>query len=672
MQLPSFRNGMRVYCPGEAVNLEDALSRTATGAPGAAASATDGILVPAGTVVEGAGQLVELRDGADAAVTMLAVAESPRQRSEAWGLMEDALEVRKAALSTVVATELSDLPRHVSFLSPWARRLLEAQQQLSDEQVAALHKDYPGLQETRLDGKRLLLFRGRVLVHESAAELREQLFEEFHAPLHDSIRACLDRVRNAGVHIAGAERFGAAWYAGCSCQFARAPRDFRNVAPLILPPRYPPLHLVQVDYLTVQEGTGGYMGLIVCVDDATRYTMATPVKKMDSATAVAAMRQWAATLARPKLIGVDGGSHFKDQFQKWCDESGVQLMVGTAHHHRGRGLVENSNKRLLEAIRRLCPQGKMEMWPGLFPELNGLINNSPSLARGGFTPAELLLVGTPSAAQALLGRVDEQTLEEMREFTCAMNEWARRAQEMHAVLSKVRHDWVLEDFNPRTGEALRAGDWVLLYDPLRVNKMADFYKGPYVVTDVEVGPSGAPTGWFTAGEVLGGIEEGQPGYPARGPLRQYNVDRAWPFDHSRLTADELHARALPDGWFTVRAVVSGPREDGRFEVRWAHQEETTWEFASTLAHSTPFRRYCEERKFDLARLAEMQKVAAVAGGPPPAAVAGGPRPARAGGVTVLPRCPVCKRVCGLVKVGSDLVVDGRHLAKCPGKGQLPE
>jgi hypothetical protein len=132
-----------------------------------------------------------------------------------------------------------------------------------------------------------------------------------------------------------------------------------------------------------------------------------------------------------------------------------------------------------------------------------------------------------------------------------------------------------------------------------------------------------------------------------------------------VSADELHAWSLPEGWFTVVEVMAGPRADGRFEVRWAHQEETTWEYASTLQHSIPFRVYCEQRRFDMAELARQQTLAAgsrVGAVREAAGTVGQP-------VVVAPRCPVCKRPCLLNKDGK---VDGRHNKGCVGTGQKAE
>ena len=73
------------------------------------------------------------------------------------------------------------------------------------------------------------------------------------------------------------------------------------------------------------------------------------------------------------------------------------------------------------------------------------------------------------------------------------------------------------------------------------------YDGPFVVVDVEKGADGVPTGWVGCAEVLGGIKPGEACYPARGKRVVVVTDRLWPFNHTRVTADEVLMRKLPDG-----------------------------------------------------------------------------------------------------------------------------
>lgn len=201
-----------------------------------------------------------------------------------------------------------------------------------------------------------------------------------------------------------------------------------------------------------------------------------------------------------------------------------------------------------------------------------------------------------------------------------------------------RHDGRLEKYNPFTGAfAPVEGEWVLVQNTLKTDKLSPDYDGPFVVVDVEKGADGVPTGWVGCAEVLGGIQPGAVGYPARGKRVVVVTDRLWPFNHSRVTADEVMMRKLPDGWAVVSAVLAGPREDGRFEVKWAHMDETAWVYAAEIAGTIPFKEYCKAKQIDVKTLDEDQRKAAVStkagvptgGGAQEGAPSGGAAPRRA-------------------------------------------
>jgi hypothetical protein len=61
----------------------------------------------------------------------------------------------------------------------------------------------------------------------------------------------------------------------------------------------------------------------------------------------------------------------------------------------------------------------------------------------------------------------------------------------------------------------------------------------------------------------------------------------------------------------VSAVLAGPREDGRFEVKWAHMDETAWVYAAEIAGTIPFKEYCKAKRIDVKTLDEDQRKAAV-------------------------------------------------------------
>jgi len=585
-------------------------------------------------------------------------------------------------------------------------QVLAAQRALTKVQREALDKELsPHVRAHKLDDGEVLLYRGRVLVPREATALRNDLMKQFHDPLHDHVEASLKRMHDAALHLVGGKEFATEYYRSClPCQLARTPTEARQVVPMLMPARPErPLAELTMDFVTIvqcptvagstKKGEQGEKGLLIIMDLATGYSMPIVVSTYTAKAACNGLEQWAGVFGYPVLVRVDGGSHFLGEFVKTCEAHHVVIDRGTAHHHEGRGAVEASAKRYAEALRRLQPEGLQLTWPTLFPGLARLVNSVPGKTRMGRSPFELLFPGSWDPAEKLWGDLKEDTLEGLTNAMVAQREMANVALDFWTVISKVRHDARLKPFNEVTGAFLPVlGEWVLLQNVLKAGKMDPDYNGPYVVVAVETNTKEIPTGWVTVAEVLGGILPGQVGYPARGKGVVVVADRLWPFDPSRVTANDVMLWKLPEGWKVVMDVLSGPRKrDGRFQVLWSHQTEPTWVFPAEIWTAVAFRKYCEVKKINLKKLAadarvkmalpvvpEPKAVPAVA---PPAAVApkawpaevkrGAPRETRARGgrldtsAASVWYCSVCEQVVFPTETG---YVKRSH-GKCPGSGK---
>jgi hypothetical protein len=233
----------------------------------------------------------------------------------------------------------------------------------------------------------------------------------------------------------------------------------------------------------------------------------------------------------------------------------------------------------------------------LLPDLQAAINDAPLKARCGFSPRRLFLAGAAQSADNFLRGLPaedaEQNLLHLIEATMAFREWAELGLGVHGLHSKVKHDKALVPYNPNTGAtAPEVGEWVLVHNPKGGHGVNHYYMGPFIVTALEA-VDGRPTGFLTVAEVLSGIHPGEPGYPARGKPVEVHVDRLWPFNPERLTADFLMRRKLPEGWYTVHGIVKGPNAKGMFLVDWMHGVRT-WEFPSVLCDTRAFQLYCSE------------------------------------------------------------------------------
>jgi len=736
--LPEWARATRVFAGGAVMSVVDKFSRDGIGAE-APTDYADGLLVPC-TATRAIAQLKEAqRESASTLRLMVSNTSSPQTDWEVRRCLGHAVDLKARTVGVEIGrhmfgenlTEqwmlaltnsnldtlepLAELPLpaaltaavkvHESVQSPLLKWVLKAQRALTKEQREALEKELgPHVRAHQLDEGEVLLYRGRVLVPREAVDLRNELMKMFHDPLHEHVEASLKRMHDAALHLVGGKEFATEYYRSClPCQLARTPQTARQVVPMLLPGRpQKPLSEVTMDFVTIAtcptvvgsttKGEQGEKGLFIIMCLATGYSWPFVVSSYSAKAACNGLEQWAGVFGYPVLVRVDGGSHFMGEFAKLCATHGVTIDRGTAHHHEGRGAIEASAKRYAEALRRLMPEGQQLSWPKLFPGLARLVNSVPGKTRMGLSPFELLFPGAFDPAEKLWGALPQKSLEEMTNFLVWQRELAGVALDFWTVVSKVRHDARLTPFNEVTGAFLpEIGEWVLLQNVLKASKMDPDYNGPYVVVEVETNSKKVPTGWVTVAEVLGGILPGQVGYPARGKSVVVVADRLWPFDPSRVTANDVMLWKLPEGWKVVMDVLSGPRaRDGRFQVLWSHQTEPTWASPTEIWTAVPFRKYCEAKKISLKKLAaDMRekwalpampapKAAPVlappvvaAPGAPPAVPVVAPRETQARGSRLdtsaasVWYCPVCEQVVLPTEAG---YVKRSH-GKCPGSGK---
>jgi hypothetical protein len=82
----------------------------------------------------------------------------------------------------------------------------------------------------------------------------------------------------------------------------------------------------------------------------------------------------------------DGGSHFVNSIvDELCHKMRAQHHITTAYAAWTNGLVERMNKTLLDAMRPILSDGRLDEhdWPWVLPVVQRLVNQSPSTALGG-------------------------------------------------------------------------------------------------------------------------------------------------------------------------------------------------------------------------------------------------------------------------------------------------
>jgi hypothetical protein len=159
------------------------------------------------------------------------------------------------------------------------------------------------------------------------------------------------------------------------------------------------------DTLSMPPGKGGFKKLSLYMD---LYSQCLWTRKLKTAatgkTTVAGMDNISSTFTAPETLMVDGGPEFdNNEVRSWCDNKGTTLHIVPAYSPWVNGLLEGTNGKLLDRLKRMCAPDLGEddyaamgwdnlptTWPDHLDAAVEVLNNRilPNLR---YSPNELLL-----------------------------------------------------------------------------------------------------------------------------------------------------------------------------------------------------------------------------------------------------------------------------------------
>jgi len=258
----------------------------------------------------------------------------------------------------------------------------------------------------------------------------------------------------------------------------RAPMQVREVVTL-------PFERVAIDLVgPFPVAKGGYRFLLTCVDLATRWPEAVPIRIGTARVIIDRLTEIFTHNGYPKVIVSDNGTQFTGKvFAKWMCVNGISHVRSSPYHPQGNGVVERLH-RTLSAIVSKTTEARGN-WASVVPRALFFIRSvpaestglSPFLAKQGWEPE------TPLGL--LYGTWIDSELEglELSEFVAENSERIDMLRENAALQLKNTSDTRKEkwDVNAKERE-FKINEEVLMRKAGLCGKLETSWSGPYRIT----------------------------------------------------------------------------------------------------------------------------------------------------------------------------------------------
>ena len=160
------------------------------------------------------------------------------------------------------------------------------------------------------------------------------------------------------------------WISKCTrCTCAKAP-SLPHCAPLENIITSQPMEMVALDYLTLEDGRGGIVNVLVITDHFSKYAVAIPTTNQTArTTARVFFDAFIVHYGFPTRIHSDQGRNFESRIIKeLCAMAGMKKSRTTPYHPMGNGCTERFNRTLISMLRTLEEEQKRN-WKRFVPQL---------------------------------------------------------------------------------------------------------------------------------------------------------------------------------------------------------------------------------------------------------------------------------------------------------------
>ena len=331
-------------------------------------------------------------------------------------------------------------------------------------------------------------------------------------------------------------------------------------------------HTVSVDFIErLPPDDYGYMGIIVIVDNFSRFTDLYPVTALNSEQAADALLSFTGRYATPTAFCTDSGATFKNLIVSGLLERlGADHVLTTAYSKEQNAIVERQNKEVLRHLRNIIMDRRVaRKWSKYLPIVQRVINSSVNSSTG-LAPAQIVFPNGITMDRGLLTEANPiflssyiRDMQDAQGHIIALCEATLRSKD-------AKH---MEEY-PEERTSFEEGSYVLAehrHNSLRrgpKSKLLPFLRGPLLVK------SRKDKGIYVLQDIVSQR------------LCDYHVSKLRPFqyDPNSLNPLDIAVTDLPDEFVVeaclgIRGNLRGPKSQLEFQVRWLGYgpEDDTWE-----------------------------------------------------------------------------------------------
>ena len=244
-----------------------------------------------------------------------------------------------------------------------------------------------------------------------------------------------------------------------------------------------PFDTVAIDLLQLPRSSQGGTYVLVCVDHFSRFVILAPLlNKSAPMVAHALVTHLLCPYTTPSVLLSDNGLEFKNEvLTNICKQYNIKQTFITAYHPASNGLVERTNRKILEILRHVA--GKFqESWQDWLPHVAACINGSVN-ASIGKTPHYVVFGSEKRLPYDLLVQprkplysLDDYALNQLTALQMIHESVRRNLQES-------RTEMLLKQHAKATPVSFHKGDVVFKSAPERQSKLTPKFSGPFVITD---------------------------------------------------------------------------------------------------------------------------------------------------------------------------------------------